>query len=563
MRRTTAWICGVGLVAVVSSCAGVPAAGPVHIAGAPPAVSGADNLNVRRFAPGPLAGASPERLVSGFLGALVDSESNYGIARLFLAPGTSWNSTSTITLYDENSTVITHENPGLVDVNLERVGVIDSRGGYRASPGSLEVRFRVVRHSGQWRISRLPSGVLLSTSDALRSLQPVSVYYLNRTQTRLVPEPILVPPDQPSLATTLIGKLLAGPSRALAPAVATAVPPGTSLDGNITIDSNGVAQIDLAGTFQPLSPSDLERLSAQIVWTLRQLSGVTGVQLLNNGAALSSTGVASVQSIGAWPQFDPETPATSNGALLSDRGHVVGFDRSVPSSLLHRALFAPVVSADGGAVAALQRVAGRMTLLIGPADGPLRPRLTTAQLSAPTFDPQGDVVVVSGAGAQSNVIEVPREGRARVVEVSADIRQEGIGAVAISRDGSRIAMVVGPPGVHALVVGALSLTRHGLVINGGAVVIQAARDVQGVAWAGANEIVTTVRQGVNRRAVVETTVDGYSQHVVTSSGLPPDPTQVAAAPGQSVLAGVGGRVWSLSVRRWKRVAAGGAPSYSG
>jgi Lipoprotein LpqB beta-propeller domain/Sporulation and spore germination len=557
------WVWGAALVAVVTGCAGVPASGPVHIAQQLPAVAGIDSSNIRQLPPGPTTGMTPTGLVGGFLYALFDSDSNYSVARTFLAPGTSWNSTSGITLYEENSAVITRETARLVEVSVQRVGAVDGRGSYRAVPGSLQVQFRIVRLDGQWRISHLPPGVLLSTADAERSLQPADLYYFNRAQTRLVPEPVLVPPNQPGLATTLIDRLLAGPSRALAPAVVTAFPTGTSLAGNVPIDSNGVAEIDLSGSVQQLSSTALGRLSAQIVWTLRQLSAVTAVQLLDNGAPLSGAGVASVQSVGAWPQFDPETPATSRGALLSDGGRVFGLNRSVPGSLLHRALSAPVVSADGATVAALRRENGATTLLVGSTVGPLRPRLSSPRLSAPAFDPQGDVIVVSGVGAQSIVIEVPREGRVREVEVPPDIRNQGISQVAVSRDGSRIAMVVGRHGREALVVGAISVTRRGPVITGGAVVIPAAQDARGVAWAGANEIVTTVRKSAARRAVVETTVDGYGAHVLTGLGLSTDPTQVAAAPGQPVLAGASGGVWLLSDHRWRRVSTGGDPSYAG
>jgi hypothetical protein len=503
-------------------------------------------------------------LVGGFLSALVDGDNDYFTARQFLAPGTSWNASSGITLYDASTVTITRSGPSEVEVSVHRVGIIDPKGSYRSAPGSLHLTLGVVRVGGQWRITSLRAGVLLSTADAQRSLQPVALYYLNRTQTRLVPDPILVsaPAQQPGLATTLIGNLLAGPSRALAPAVETAVPPGTSLVGNVLIDGNGVAEINLAGSVEP-STSQAQQLSAQIVWTLRQLPSVKFVRLVDNGAPLSATGVPVQQGIGAWPQFDPRARPTSFGALLSNQGHVLPIDRTVPGPLLVGELFAPAVSADGSTVAALQRAHGETTLLVSTADGSFRRRLTEPSLSAPTFDPQGDVVIVSGTGKQSTIIEVPPDGRQREVDVHPEISQLGISAVALSRDGSRIAMVVGPPGRGELVVGAVSVTSGALVINGGLVVIPASQDVAGVAWAGANQIATTVRVRAAQRAVVETTVDGYTETVITSAGLGAPPTQVAAAPDQPLLAGAGGGIWSFADRHWTRVATGATPSYAG
>jgi hypothetical protein len=171
--------------------------------------------------------------------------------------------------------------------------------------------------------------------------------------------------------------------------------------------------------------------------------------------------------------------------------------------------------------------------------------------------------VVSGTGPAASVIEVPFDGRAREVDVSPEIRNDGIAQIAVSRDGSRVAMVVGPPGRGAVVVAAVSVARGALVINGGAVVVPATQDAQGVAWSGANEILTTVQRPDSRRAVLETTVDGYSRHALTSAGLPGPPTQVAAAPDQPVLVSAAGGVWSLTDHRWHRVATGVDPSYAG
>jgi hypothetical protein len=553
-------LCGVGLVVVLAGCAEVPTSGSVHVGRALLPVAGPDAEDIRAFPSGPLVGLTPVGIVTGYLDALVDSDGNYSIARAFLAPGTSWNSTSDITLYDENTQVVTRESPQLVNVEMNRVGVVDPRGAYKVDPGSIDVRFRVIRRSGQWRISHLPPGVLLSASDAQRSLQTASVYYLNHAQTRVVPTPILVPPDQPGLATTLITTLFAGPPRALTPGVTSAVPSGTQLLGNVPIDDGGAAEVDLSGRVQQLSTSELQRLSAQIVWTLRQVPTVTAVRLLDNGTPLSDAAVPELQPVGSWSQFDPDTPPVSDGVLLARNGHIAGLDRAVPTALGRRDLQHPAVSADGSTVAALLREGARMTLLVGPATGSMTPRLSSVRLSPPAFDPDGDVLLVSSSGARSSVMLVPRHGAPRRVTVPRELE---ISQLAISPDGSRVALVVGPSGRQSLAVGVMS-TAHGTdLISETATVVPPADDVQGVAWVGANEIATTVRESESRRAVLETSVDGYRPHVVSSAGLPRNPTQVAAAPRQPILAAAGDAVWLLSDRRWQRVSTGRDPSYAG
>jgi Lipoprotein LpqB beta-propeller domain/Sporulation and spore germination len=546
---------------VLASCAGVPRSGSVHVGRALPAIGGQEP-SARVIASPPVAGMTPARIVTGFLDALVDTNGNYEVARLYLAPQTVWHTPTETTLYDQRSSARS-AGAHVLGVTLGRVGTIDLRGNFRVAPATLHVHFTMIRSEGQWRISHLPPGILLSTSDAARTLQPSTIYFFNRAQTRLVPEPVLLPPDEPGLATTLIHELIDGPNRSLAPAVVTSVPNGTALVGNVPIDSNGVASVDLQGSVQQESAGQLEQLSAQIVWTMRQLPGVTGVRLLVAGVPLSAAGVARVQPIGSWPQFDPATPPTSRGALFVEDGRVVGVGATVPASLAAHGLESPTISADGTTAAALRASGHRTTLLVGPAAGTLQPRWTAPSIVSPAFDALGDVVAVVGLGARSKLIEVPVEGPVRQVSIPAALRAQGISAVAISRDGSRIAMVVGPAARQALVVGSLTSVDGVLAIGSSSLVVSGGHDVYGVAWAGASELLTTVRQSTHRREVVETGVDGYQLEELPHTGLAPDPTQVAAAPGQPTLAVAGGAVWMLAGSRWGRVATGRDPSYAG
>jgi murein DD-endopeptidase MepM/ murein hydrolase activator NlpD len=549
------------VAAVLVGCATLPTSGSVSLGRSVPAAGAVDNPNVRAIPSGPFPGLAPAGLVTGYLDALVDSDNDYGIARSFLAPATDWTATPGITLYDENSQTVTFDGGSRVEASLTRVGKVDGRGSYRLAPGQLHVHFRVVHRAGEWRISRLPSGVLLSTSDARHSLQAAAIYEFNLAQTQLVPVPMLVPPNPPGLATTLLRALLDGPGRAIARAMHSAIPSGTELVGNVPIDRHGVAEVNLTGALQQASVSDLQRLSAQILWTLRQVPSVVAVRLLDNGAPLTNDVVPSLQPIGSFAEFDPNPPPAVTGALLSGPAGVVGRGRSAPLSLAHRGLDSPVVSADGSTVAAL-RVRRRTTLLLGLSSGPLLPRLTAARVSALGFDPAGDLFVVEGSASGSRVVEVPRVGAVRRVRLPAQLRDQGISALVISRDGSRVAMAVGPNGARSLVVATLSALHAVPVISGTSVVIPATRDVRGVAWAGADQVVTTGLRPGGGRAVIESSIDGYRVHSVTAVGLPAEPVQVAAAPGQPLLATAGGHVWSLSNGRWHSVSPGKDPSYA-
>jgi Lipoprotein LpqB beta-propeller domain/Sporulation and spore germination len=563
-RWSRSWLRGAGLAAaivVAAGCAGVPTTGSVHVGRAISNNDAGVSNSVQIIPPGPLAGLTPSEVVNGFLFALVDSDDNYGIARRFLAPGVSWNSTSGTTVYSR--IVLTRVHGGKVTASVDRIAVIDSHGHYRIDPATLTIHFTLAEQPNrEWRIAGLPDGVLLSSGDVHRSLQPAAVYFLNLAGTRVVPDPLLVPRDQPGLATTLIQQLLAGPSPDLAAGVQSAAPPGTVLVGTVPIDGNGVAEISLAGAVQKISSSSIERLAAQIDWTMQQVPTVRAVRLLANGAPLTAAGVPATVPIDSWPQFDPQAPPTSRGLLLSHRGHVVAVGTGVPQTLAHETVRSPVLSADGEEVAAITGSGDATRLLAGATKGPLHSIALTAPLSPPSFGPLDDLFVISGTGPQARLVEVSTTLQPHQVKVPDAVTELGLDSVSVSRDGSRIALVVGPPGRGELLIGGLGVSHGVASIDHLWVAVPATESVREATWAGANEVVTTVERG-DRREAYDTTVDGYRSHVVSEAGLPGSVTQVTAAPDDPLVATVGASAYALAGRRWSHLANGIDPAYAG
>jgi hypothetical protein len=561
MHRFRVRLLVAGLIALASGCASVPTSGSIHLGRALPAAAGQGSSELTHLiAPAPQPGMSPTGLVDGFLGALADSDGNYAVARQFLKPDANWRTDTGTTVYENRSTMRT--GPHSVRVVVHRAGVIDENGAFRVASGTLRKTFELVRVGGQWRISRPPQGILLSAADAQRTLQPATIYFFNRGQTRLVPEPLLVPPDQPGLATTLLRALASGPDRALAPAVTTAFPGGTTLVGNVPVDGSGVADVNLAGTITQASPTQLARLSAQVVWTLAQVPSVSAVRLLADGSPLRVPGAGQVQLTGAWPQFDPNAAPADRDVLFVVGGHVVGLGGSAPTALHGEGLSAPALSADGSRVAALRRDRGRVRVLTGPAAGPVRVRWSAAMVSPPTFDPGGNVLVATETPAGTHLVEITRSG-VRQVGLPAGLQHVRVTRVAVSPDGTRLALLAGSPGRQALVVGALASGSGRPAVVAVRVVLPAAQDAEGLAWGGGNELVTTVRTRANRRAVVEVGVDGYRPRFINGAGMPADPTGVAAAPGERVLAEADGALWMQSSTRWQRLSSGTDPAYAG
>ncbi|HVV77870.1 MAG TPA: LpqB family beta-propeller domain-containing protein [Mycobacteriales bacterium] len=549
----------VALVAV-GGCAGVPDSGPVRV-GRPVAAAGGGlaDVTVREVPAGPQPGASPVQLVGGFLRAMVDSDGGYGVARSYLAPGTTWSTASGMTIYAEPSRLVPSGRDTVV-VRAQRVGVVGPHGVYRVGGGSIRRTYHLTRHAGQWRISHLDAGVLLSSDDAGRLLQPAALYFLTPAGTRLVPQPVLVPPQEPGIATTLIRGLLAGPSPLLAPGVRTAVPRGTTLVGNVPISADGVAEVDLSSGASQISAAQGARLSAQIVWTLSQLSSVTAVHLLANGSPLEAPGVPSLQPASSWRQFDPAPVAALRGALVVHDGNVLGIDAAVPPALNHVALIAAARSADGQVLAGIRDTGASEELLVGDIAGPLHQRLRATQITSPTFGPGNAVFVATSSG---HVYAAAPDSRPQRVTLTGRLKGASVRDLAMSRDGARVAAVVATAGGAELDLATVVQSGSRFEFREPRVLVRARSDVAGVAWAAADELVTTVLRAGGRRGVVRVTSDGYQIADLSGPGLPAAVDTVAAAPGERVLAASPAGTWQLAGRRWRRVSEAASPEYAG
>ncbi|HWC34932.1 MAG TPA: LpqB family beta-propeller domain-containing protein [Mycobacteriales bacterium] len=561
MSRGLAAGCLAAAAVALAGCAAVPDSGPVRVgrAVAPAGGGGLSDAIVREVPAGPQPGADPVQVVGGFLRAMVDSDGGYGVARSYLAPGAGWSAGAGITVYAEPTRVV-REGQSTVVVQADRVGVLGAHGAYRVDPGTIRRRFEVSRRGGQWRIAKLDSGVLLSTDDANRVLQPAALYFLTPDGGRLVPQPVLESPQQPGLATTLMRGLVAGPGPLLAPGVRTAVPRGTTLLGNVPISADGVADIDLSAGARQISAPQLRRLSAQVVWTMRQLSSVTAVRLFANGSPLEAPGVPSLQPVSSWPQFDPAVPPPSRGALFVHDGQVIGLGVPEPDGLRRRRVVAVTRNNDGSVIAAVRDGRSHQLLLVGTVDGGFRTRLRATAISAPTFGPAASVVAATSTGA---VYSVSPGGAPLRVSLAGRLARGVVRELSISREGTRVAAVVGTASGSELDIATVVSSGGRLSFREPRLILPASAAVAGVAWADADQIVTTVAGSGDRRGVLEISADGYRSRELSGSGLPSAVDQVAAAPGERVVAAGPAGSWELAGRRWRKLSAGAAPSYAG
>ncbi len=76
-----------------------------------------------------------------------------------------------------------------VSVRLQVQGMLDSHGVYLAVPEETETfDFTLSKVQGQWRIGKLPSGVMVGADDFKQAYRQVSLYQLGTSRKELIPD---------------------------------------------------------------------------------------------------------------------------------------------------------------------------------------------------------------------------------------------------------------------------------------------------------------------------------------------------------------------------------------
>lgn len=546
----------------LSGCAGVPTSGPVQQGPVVAAVS--EDQFIRVIARAPNDGMSPEEVVRGFQEATASPDAGYTIAREYLTAGASaaWDPAAGVRVTDTSGLALTRRGD-VVAAEGGQSGTIDESGQYTvASPGSrIAVSYRVTQVGGQWRISSPPSGLVLGPSDIDRGYRTFDLFYFTRDFATLVPAPVTVPLSTSGLATQLVRGLIGGPTAWLAPAVRTAFPEGTRLTIDAVPVVDGVAEVALSSEVLNADETTRQKLSAQLVWTLRQLPEITGVQVTVNGQSLPVKGVGAVQPIASWPLVDPDAlPDSATGYAVDRRGLLqLGASGVVLAGRLRPEMVSPAVSLDSARVAAVSL--DRRSLWVGPLgpDATLTRRYTGTELSRPSWDSSGTVWVVDrGTGLVAvkggTVTEVP------VTDLPAGVTDRGLLSVAVSRDGTRLAMLVRRgTRVEPLVA---RIERFGDTVR-----VAAPRRIEGIvteaidlAWLDADTLAVLGTSGASSLEVLQLPL-GYGP--IRRTGAPEGSVTLAAAPGRPIVVGADTGIYRNSGSTWTRVVDGTFPVYPG
>ncbi len=570
LRAGRALVAGLAILARSAGCATVPTSGSVHYGRAVSPVGGnLDDADVRALPPGPRSEASIEDTIRGFLRASANVDDNHAIARQFLTPKASalWRPDGPVTVYDARSAEVAAVGDSADSWVLaaDRQAEIGVDGGYTLTPGRLAAPFRVLRTAEGYRLAAVPPGLILTSVDITNSYRSVNTYFLDPTRTVVVPDHVLLLATQPGLATAMVRALLNGPTRWLAPAVVTAFPAGTRLLANVTRGADGVVDVNLS---RPVIGGDAQGLSAQLVWTLRQLTEVSGVRLLVEGQPLPVPGGSQgVQRRNDWPSYDPDVLSRPVSRFFVAEGRLRSPDTTLsgPVGTGAAPLTAPAIAPGGDLVAGLVRSGRRSALYVAPITGRPRVRLIATALTAPSIDRNGTVWTVA-LDRHPRVVTISGSGPPTTVDARALFALGPVQALRVARDGTRVAAVVGPRGAGRLVVGVL--VRHGsrpLTLASLRAPAPRLSGVVDISWADSHRLAVLARPaGAAARFPSYVEYDGSGDPTaVSTAGLPAELEEMAAAPGAALLVASGGEVWSSSGRGWTSLGPGTDPAYPG
>lgn len=540
------------LVLALGACAQVPTSGPI-VEVDQQVTDTANSSFVRVIARPPQPGMTQSQIVQGFLDAASGFEDDHAVAKEYLTSEEAgrWNPTTGTRVYGNATVSLAQPTDTSVVLTASQVGLISDRSQYVQSPPAslMEVPFELQRVGADWRISRAPQGLLLSRAAVERSFREFDTYYVARPGGILAPNPILFQSSQADITTDLVKELVAGPSRWLAPSVINAFPSGTQVR-SVTV-TDGVALVDFSVTIVGADGVARQQLSAQLVWTLRQIASIRAVTITAEGQVLDIPGSQNPLSRTAWADYDPDGLSGAVNYYVDRGGRLYSVDSANTASpavgaagTAEPAVSNPLISIDQTAAAATDDAGTLLTTQLEP-DSKWR--------DGPTARSRG------GSWDRTGLIWVPVDGGVRVINVlgARDVAcpLAGVSSVQISRDGSRAAVI--SDGRAYLLRVDRSVTTPALV--GPRLLSEV--PVRAASWLNANSVVllTTVTEQPAQVATVD-----LGLYTMRYLGGPPRASSVAAAPDRAVLSGTAeGQIWAFNGSTWVPVTEGRQPRYPG
>jgi hypothetical protein len=611
------------LVLMLAGCATMPDSGTP---GGSADSQGNDSLNsqVVIIAVPPAVDEKPSELLSDFLADQTTDEATFATARQYLmSSSVPWQPQQKVTVLEnirQRTTASTANSETLVvtgqeEAALDSRGVITAYGTASGSAPEAQETFTFAKNAkGQWRITSLPDGLILSQQDFQRLYESGDLYFPAKTPVDsgelppLVADPIWLRSRIDPL-TDAARELLEGPTAWLDPVVAPGAGSGISLAAPVTVGSDNVASVYLKGPDSSLlsTANSCYELASQLYSTL--------VSVSTDQAPQAWPGVKSVQLFSGSDQQAACTEGSGNPYALTtgdtayfvgSSGHLMSLNVVSGASARVAGLLEP--SAAGGIGAfAVEPGAGSDVAVVTPdgqdlyvstltaAAAPGQPTLavsfkgTGGVIGSPSWDSTGTLWVTdSDPAAASSVMAVSgAAGRPEPVSVQGLPAGWSVTGLKVADDGARIALIVSSgSGAQQVEVGRVersgTASAEKLTVSGVHPVAEALTSVTSMSWADDDSLIV-LGQSANAAGALSTwQIDGSSALVPAAAPLQAtDGMQtVSALESDSVSdqfapilggAGSGGRIyaWQAKTAAWRPLTSGAVggngpmPSYPG
>ncbi|MFF1878039.1 GerMN domain-containing protein [Leifsonia sp. NPDC058230] len=302
------------LLTTLAACASIPESGPVR-QGAPIAQV-TDPLDLDFNPSPPEKGASPQRIVQGFIDAASSPKNGFEIAREYLTASmsASWNPDESVTVDDGRSRTLENDgNQWTLDVIP--VANVDSGGAYHpvATKAPVTLGYQLRKEAGEWRIAAAPNGVVIDDPTFRAVYSQQTIYFFSPDFHYMVPDARWFPARVASAATRATKAVLTGPSKWLAGAVSSAFPQGTELSVPAVTTEGGEARVDLSSEAGRADSLTMQRMQLQLELSLGTLA--QSVQLSIEGSVQQVSPLSAANAPIQDPPVDSHPIVYRSGAF--------------------------------------------------------------------------------------------------------------------------------------------------------------------------------------------------------------------------------------------------------
>lgn len=491
------------VVLALAGCSSIPTVGPVGTASAE---RGNERSEDAVFSPeGPAGDASAQDIIRGFMEAGKGAADDYSVARQFLAPelANTWSPTELVTVY-RSSRIAAAPEPNRFQIQLEVQSTVDSSGvRVEAAEGTAAtIPVQLEQINGQWRISAVPDGIVVSIASFPALFMPHNLYFYSSDYQYWVPDTRWFI-QRAGIAANIVSALLVGPAPYLQGAVVSAFPAGTVLARDAVPVASGEATVDFAAeSLRDSTDRNRQQMVKQLEENLRGLNNVTSVRMTVDQRAVDlGKGTEELQS--AVP--DPSAGATQVAVYRDELVFYSDGPKAIDGvpSVAEYGPRSPGMSPDGSTIAFLDNQAE--TLLVTGKGKDVRVAAEGSGFTAPSVDPRQWVWSAKSSDTGSSVLAVPPDGGSPAVVSAPWLEGQKVTELRISRDGSRALVAASQGGKSSIRIAGVVRSPGGAPVSlTEPAVLQVpseAGDVNRVKWASEDTVVA-VQAGAEEAAPV-------------------------------------------------------------